>query len=179
MEELVLLFVNQVPDLAAGQAAAGDDLVLKTVITTPLGILDSISSSQLGIVQVPYVSESGRTGRVSVKLLYLDQVLDNLKDELGVDKSTLFDGSRGVVIVGRVDFPVNSGCVPVYFGTTQNPVNVENLLRLEANVMRCLDEGLDCLPAEVFLKWNSNILPAIFSQARFVISGQADSTNNS
>jgi hypothetical protein len=35
------------------------------------------------------------------------------------------------------------------------------------------------LPAEVFLKWNSNILPAIFSQARFVISGQADSTNNS
>ncbi len=49
MEELVLLFVNQVPDIAAGQAAAGDDLVLKTVITTPLGKLDSISQSQLAI----------------------------------------------------------------------------------------------------------------------------------
>jgi hypothetical protein len=179
MEELTLLFVDQVPGLFAGQPTAGDDLVLKADITTPLGKIKSLRQSQLGSALVPYVCESGRTGNIPVQRLYLAQVLDKLKDELHVLESALFDGSRGVVIVARIDLSTDAGGVPVYFGTTRNPVNMANLRRLAANVMRCLDEGRDYLPAEVFSKWNSNILPAIFNQARNVISEQTDGTKSS
>jgi hypothetical protein len=179
MEELVLLFINQVPGIFFEQADTAAGLILKAAITTPLGKLDHISQAQLANLTVPYLSEDGRTGRAPVKKLYLYQVLDNLQIELHIDKNALFDGSRGVVVVAGADFFTGSECIPAYFGTTQNPENMQNLQRLEANVMRCLDEGLDRLPDEVFSKWNSNILPAIFNQARNVISGQIDRTTNS
>jgi hypothetical protein len=178
MEELILLFINQVPGIFFEQTDTEASPILKAAITTPLGKLDHVSQAQLGNLVVPYVSEDGRTGLVPVKKLYLDQVLDGLQAELQVGKNALFDGSRGVVIVAKADFETGSDCIPAYFGTTQNSANMQNLQRLEANVMRCLDEGLANLPDEVFMKWNRTVLPAIFSQARLVISGQADRPKN-
>jgi len=46
-----------------------------------------------------------------------------------------------------------------------------NLQRLEANVMRSLEEGLDSLPVEILSRWKDNVLSAIFLQARTVMSG--------
>ena len=46
-----------------------------------------------------------------------------------------------------------------------------NLQRLEANVMRCVSEGLEYLPSDLLSKWINAVLNPVFEQARTVISG--------
>jgi hypothetical protein len=172
MKELILLFLRQVLENIPSRATQEDEPVLKAVVTTPLGKLESIRPSQLELLRMPYISETGKVGRVPMERLYLEQTFNNLATELGIDSSELFDGSRELVIVADVDTSSDSKCIPCYYGTTANPVNMANLQRLEANVMRCLDESLDYLPADILYKWKNSVLIPVFEQARTVISGK-------
>lgn len=146
--------------------------MLTGVITTPLGKIESIRPSQLALIQIPYITQTGKVGHVRMKKLYLDQVLDKLAKDLSVDKSTLLNDSREIVIVANMDISSDDECCPCYYGTTGNPVNMANFRRLEANVMRCVSEGLEYLPSDLLSKWINAVLNPVFEQARTVISGK-------
>jgi len=156
---------------ASNKTNTGDDPVLKGVITTPFGKLDSIRQSQLELMQIPFISETGKVGQVRMKRLYLDQILDRLGIDLGIDRNTLMNSSREIVMVANVDISSDQEIYPCYYGSTANPVNVANMQRLEANVMRCLNEKLELLPHDLLFKWIKVVLNPIFGQARAVISG--------
>jgi hypothetical protein len=146
--------------------------MLKAEINTPLGKLEGIRPSQMELLRMPYISETGKVGRIKMEKVYLEQALDNLATELRLERSALLDGSREAVIVSETDISSDSECIPCYYGTTGNPVNMENLQHLEANVMRCLNEGLDYLPPNILSNWINVVLNPIFQQARTVISGK-------
>jgi hypothetical protein len=171
MKQLILLLFRNTLEEFSHKTKPGDELVLTGVITTPLGKLNGIKQSQLEIMQIPYISENGKVGQVPMKKLYLDQVLDKLANDLGEDKSMLMDSSREIVIVANMDISSDYECCPCYYGSTQNPVNMANLQRLDANVMRCVNEGLEYLPSDLLFKWTNVVLKPIFEQARTVITG--------
>ena len=170
MEELALIFIRQTPGIISEITQTGSEPVLKGIITTPLGKLDGISQSQLEVLRIPYISETGRVGNILMKRVYLDQVLDNLTVELQVQRTALLDNSREIVVVVKLGTSLMNECLPCYYGTTGNPTNMENLQRLESNVLRCLEEGLDYLPTDILFKWKNSVLLPIFEQARTVIS---------
>ena len=171
MEELALLFIGSFLD-ATSASGLRDETALKAVITTPLGTREGVSQSQLALILVPYISETARVGQMPMRRLYLEQTLDSLAVELGVDRSELLDGFREIVVVAGLDTPLSGDFVPCYYGTTGNPVNMENLQRLEANAVRCLSEGLEYLPADLLPKWKDTVLVPVFEQARAVICGE-------
>lgn len=119
---------------------------------------------------MPYISETGRVGRIKMERLYLEQALDNLATELRLERNALLDSSREAVIVAKMDTSSDRECIPYYYGTTRNPINIENLQHLEANVMRCLNEELEYLPPHILSNWKNIVLNPIFEQARHVIS---------
>jgi hypothetical protein len=139
-----------------------DESFLTSAITTPLGQVKGIRPSQLELIQMPYITESGGVGHVPVKRLYLDQILDKLAIDLGIDRTALIDGSRKIVMVGNVDFSSHQEIYPCYYRSTANTVNMANLQRLEANVMRRIDERLEYLPSDLLSEWKNTALTPIF-----------------
>ena len=172
MVELILLFYKQILDDISSRSMLKEEPMLKAEITTPLGKLEGIRPSQLERLRIPYISETGRVGRIKMERLYVEQALDNLATELQLERHSLLDGNREVVIVAETDTSSDSECIPCYYGTTRNPVNMENLQHLEANVMRCLNEELEYLPPHILSNWINIVLNPIFEQARTVMSGE-------
>jgi hypothetical protein len=172
MEHLILLFIRRALADISSRLPLTNEPTLTGVIVTPMGKVAGIRQSQLEVIQMPYMSESGKVGEVPMKRLYLEQVLDKLAADLQMDVTTLMDGSRELVIVADLHASSQDGCCPCYYGSTRNPVNMENLRRLESMTMRCLSEGLDCLPPDILYKWTNVVLNPIFEQARTVISGK-------
>lgn len=95
---LVLLFLRQVLKDPADKVETSGDAVITGVLMTPLGTFGGILESQLELLQMPYVSETGRVGRIPMKKLYLDHMLDELAANLHLDVNNLLDGSREFII---------------------------------------------------------------------------------
>lgn len=159
---LVLLFLRQVlKDLEAKEKSK--DAVLTGMLMTPLGTFSGILESQLELLQIPYVSETGRVGRVPTKKLYLDHVLDELAANLHINVEDLFDGSREFVIATDVGIDTTEECWPCYSATTKNSDDKESLQNLESTVMYCLDNSLDALPSSVLDGWQKDILQPLMA----------------
>ena len=148
----------------------GTDAVLVGILETPLGIFAGVLQSQLELIQMPYVNETGRVGRVPMKRLYLQLVLHNLADNIHVDMNALLEGSREFIVIANMDISSVDECCPCYYGTTKNADDMENLRHLESTVMWSLSRGLDSLPSKVLVGWKNKVLIPIFGQARMAIS---------
>jgi len=169
---LVLLFLRQVLKNLAGKGERGDT-VLTDILMTPLGTFGGIRESQLELLQMPYVSETGKVGRILMKKLYLDHILDELANNLHSDVEDLFDGSREFVIAADVDIDMGEECCPCYYATTKNSDDKENMEHLESTVIYALGNNLDTLPPSVLNGWRKNILEPIVAHIRSKIE-----TNN-
>ena len=163
---LVLLFIRHVLKDLSGKSRTSDDAVITTVLMTPLGTFGGILESQLKLLQMPYVSETGGVGRVPMKKLYLDHVLDKLAANLHLDVDSLLDSSREFIIATDVDVDTNEECCPCYYATTKNSDDKESLQHLESTVMYCLDNNLDTLPASVINGWRKDILQPLLSNIK-------------
>ena len=163
---LVLLFLRQVLIDLAGKSGTSGDAVLTSVLMTPLGTFGGILESQLELLQMPYVSETGGAGRIPMKKLYLDHILDELAANLGLNVDNLLDGSREFVIAADIDLDKDEECCPCYYATTTDSDGKESLQHLESTVMACLDNNLDTLPASVVNGWRKGILQTLLSDIK-------------
>lgn len=166
---LVLLFLRQILKDLAGKAERSGDAVITGVLMTPLGTFGGILESQLELLQMPYVSETGRVWRIPMKKLYLDHMLDELAANLHLDVNNLLDGSREFIIAADIDVDKAEECCPCYYSTTKNANDRENLQHLEATVMRCLSDNLDILPPSVLSGWQKDVLQPLLAHIRLKI----------
>lgn len=163
---LVLLFLRQVLKDLAGKSGTSEDAVLTSVLMTPLGTFGGILKSQLELLQMPYVSETGGVGRIPMKKLYLDHVLDKTAANLNLDVNNLLDGNRELIIAANVDVEKDEECCPCFYATTKNPDDMENLQHLESTVMYALHNNLDTLPNSVVSGWQKDILQPLLTDIK-------------
>ena len=163
---LALLFLREVLKEFTGKFETSGDAALTDALLTPTGTFGGILESQLELLQIPYVSETGRVGRIPIKKLYLDNVLNELANNLHLDMKNLFDGSREFVIAANVDIDTGDECCPCYYATTKNPDDKENMEHLESTVMYALGNNLDTLPPSVANGWRKNVLLPLVAHIR-------------
>jgi len=168
-----LLFIRQALSDQKNKSEPKTDYILTGILDTPLASFGGIRQSDMELIQMPFVSETGYVGLVPMKRLYFNSVLNNLAKRINVDTKVLFDGSREFVIVADIDTRSVCECCPCYSATTKNADNMENIRRLESSVMHCLSNKLDSLPITTKADWLKNFITPLINDIKPKIQNKA------